>query len=193
MGKPGTAPVIRVRHMQENLAALDRLEEARVEAVLDSLGDTVALIRGSASSSWMPVEVDVEVTEAVGAICGEDAVHRWSRRALELSLGGPLLRGIVQGALRMVGRDPRRIVKFVPRGIAGVYRNCGSWSSAETGDGFVDLHWSRVPKVVFDSPMSRHGFAGAFVAVLDVADVEGTVEVSEGDGALTFSVRWPTR
>ena len=87
MGKPGTAPVIRVRHMQETLAALDRLEGARGEAVLDSLGDPVALSRDSASRiadagggrrrNVADVEGTVEVSKGDGALT---LAVRWSTR-----------------------------------------------------------------------------------------------------------------
>ncbi len=189
-GTPGTSPMIRVRHLKENVAALDCFEQGFQDAIRRGLGDTVGLVERSASSAWLPIEVDVEIGEVVGQVCGEDGVYEWSRRALERSMGGPLLSGIVRGALGMFGSDPRGLLKLVPRTIANVYRNCGTWSSTEVSAKGVDLHWHDVPAAFRASEMSQIGFAGAFVAVLDVVKATGEANCALTVDGVDFQIRW---
>jgi hypothetical protein len=189
-GTPGTSPVIRVRHLKENVAALDCFEPQAQEAIRCHVADTIRLVERSASSAWLPIEVDVEIGEAVGEVRGEEGVYEWSRRALQRSMGGPLLHGIVRGALGMFGPDPKGLLKLVPRSIANVYRNCGSWSSTEVSAKVVDLHWHDVPAAFKASEMSQVGFAGAFVAVLDVVKATGEASCAATPDGVDFHIRW---
>ena len=189
-GTPGTSPVIRVRHLKENVAALDCFDSEVQAAIRRDLGDTVGLVERSASSAWLPIEVDIELGEAVGRACGEDGVYEWSRRALERSMGGPLLSGIVRGALGMFGPDPKGLLKLVPRSISSVYRNCGTWSSTEISAKAVDLHWHEVPQAFKASELSQVGFAGAFVAVLDVVRASGEATCAATPDGIDFRIRW---
>lgn len=190
VGTPGQAPVIRVRQMHENLGAIDCFEVPTQAEIRARLGDTVALIEGAPSSSWFPIELDVEVAEIIGKTCGIDGLRRWARRGLERGFGAPCLKGIVRGAVGMFGLEPANVLRFVPRGIENIYRNCGSWEAVSTDEGFVDLRWDDAPSVVARSAMCTESFAGALEAVLDALDRTGTVTLGEDGDTLVFEMRW---
>ncbi|MCR9164439.1 MAG: hypothetical protein ACE37F_06615 [Nannocystaceae bacterium] len=91
----------------------------------------------------------------------------------------------------MFGPDPKGLLKLIPRTVASLYRNCGSWSSSPIEGCGVDLYWQDVPDVFLTAEMSKVGFAGAFVSVLDLVKTRGRVRhVDTQDGGIEFRVLW---
>ncbi|MCR9159415.1 MAG: hypothetical protein ACE37F_23085 [Nannocystaceae bacterium] len=189
VGTPGLVPVIRVRQMRENLAALDCFEPELQARIRARLADTVGLIEDAPSSSWLPIEVDAEVAETVGALAGVEGARRWGRRGLQRSFGAPFLQSIVRGAVGVFGLDPAKIVRFVPRGVSNIYRNCGTWEAIAADGGFVDLRWSD-PPASFASKVCKESFAGALEAIFEALDRSGTVTLRRDGDALVFELRW---
>ena len=68
----------------------------------------------------------------------------------------------------------------------GVYE----WSSTEISAKAVDLHWHEVPQAFKASELSQVGFAGAFVAVLDVVRASGEAICAATPDGMDFRIRW---
>lgn len=162
------------------MKALRASEPAFAQPVLERLGtDFISRADKVSSTEWVPLGVDVALSQALFDVHGDAGSHRMSRDSILLSLEGPLLGPLARTALKMYGRDPTRILGLVPRGHNLVYRDAGfatvrSRSDAqETVIKFVD-----VPPMFF-SPGYIAGIEGGIDAVFRFTNIPGTVRIGE--------------
>jgi hypothetical protein len=187
-----TRPLMRASHQQSNLDALAALgEELEKKALAHISEDTLRTVREAPRNAWLPVEHDIDITEAVYRELGTEGVRGWSRDALLRSMEGPLLKPFLDGAVAVFGLKPTQMYRVVPRGFPSVYRACGDLTYLGDGDGRVTLHWERVPPVLMAHRPYVEGIAGAFEAVLEVCKVTGRVEVvAAGESEIDFVATW---
>lgn len=189
-------PAIRASHAKSNLSSLSRLgadAERRVRAAIRP--DTLDAIEGASRVEWLPVELDVEVTEAIERALGAEACRQWAREGLRISMETPLLRPVVDGVVRLFGLSPEHLFRVVPRGIGQVYRSVGEMRFISRGPGEVALVWERLAAPVVPSVPFFDGTAGAFEAVFDITKRSGSVTLEEHDvdaRRVTFRCCWET-
>jgi hypothetical protein len=103
---------MRVSHIKANVDSFRVLEPEEGRQVRDLLGrQLLDAIEAAPKNAWMPVEVDIEMTEAVGEVCGEDGVRRWSREAFEALLDAARAQGEIRFTSKQ-GADGRYAVEF---------------------------------------------------------------------------------
>lgn len=179
--------------MQQNVSGLAELgpeAEARVRALLQPA--TVSQIVDSPRSTWLPLELDVELTTCVEKAVGQKGLFEWSRNAQKKTFESPLLRPVIDGGLRLFGVRPLRIYKLTPHAFNLMFRNCGEIRIVSKGEHSLDIVHSDTP------PGMRvgaylHGTTGAYVAALDILGFTGSVVVAPreaGDPTVVYEVRW---
>lgn len=184
-----TAPAMRSHHLQSNLVEVDRLgpeAAARVRVVLGE--ERIAQIEAP-PTDWLPIEVDIALTEAVHEVLGEGGVRRWSREALATSLDKPFMRPLL-GALRVFGLTPAGYTKLGPRGWGAIYRDCGTLVREALDDRHVLLRHVGVPPVMHASVPYAEGIAGAFEVVFTLCGVDGEVALERTSDEVRYGLRW---
>jgi hypothetical protein len=166
---------------------LSRAAEQRVKPA------SLQAIEQAARVAWLPVELDIEVTEAVAAEAGEEGLRAWARQAMIENLGGPLLGSFLQAALRLFGRNPHRIIKKGSSAFESVMRGCGQIHVEDPHDHSFRVVLGRVPGVLLRSPVYLRGIAGSLEAVLSVANIAGEVvteSIVAAERRAVYRVRW---
>ncbi len=106
-------PLMRASHIQSNLASVEMLGAGEAHRVRHALGaGRVATIEEAGRMEWLPLEIDVALTDAVGEVAGMDGVRRWARTSIQQSLDGPLLGPLRDGAVRLFGLAPGKILEM---------------------------------------------------------------------------------
>jgi hypothetical protein len=186
---------MRAAHIKENLAAVHDLPADQAAAVLAACGpELVRSIEDAARVAWLPVEVDVALTLAVHQATGDAGVRRWSRQTLLKTSQQPLLRTVVEAGVRIFGMTPRGLYRWVPHGWGTIYREGGELTfEARAGDSAVLIHHD-IPAPMRSLPYLV-GMAGAFEAVLDLAQADGEVELEyvEPSNRALYEIRWRPR
>src|SRR6185503_18248737 len=98
---------MRASQMKTNVASLAELGEVGTRVLAAVRPQTLEEIDRTVGVSWLPVGLDVELTEAADRMLGRDGLERWSRDSMRKSFDGPLLRHMVEGAVRLFGLEPR--------------------------------------------------------------------------------------
>ncbi len=188
MGKPE----VKARHMKSLLAALDRHPEAAaVRRRLDPR--LLAAVEESSGLEWQPLQWNLELTRAVREELGGEGTHAFFRHALLEAFGGPLLGFLVDCAVRVFGIDPASWARWVPRGWALVFRDCGTWSVAESAPGRVAFHFDGVPAACAADRIWLQSVASSLGAIVDLARARGGVElgaVDQAAGRATYVMTW---
>lgn len=190
------ASYIRASQMQANLESLPDFGAATEERILALVSpSTLAAIRNAADDDWLPMESDVELTEAVGQVCGEGGVRAWGREAFRKSLSGPVLSPLLKSTLQVFGNNPGRLLSLLPHGFSLYYRDAGQWERVGRKSDEVVLRWDDLPEVVAQSRATLAGYAGAFEVLPEIAGIESAVEFdaelgADGRWSATFRCRW---
>lgn len=172
-------PRILAGFVQGTLAGLPPTIAARVRARL-APGTLTALERSS-RVSWLPVEIDVELTHAIYAELGAGPAHEMFRRNLSAALDTPILRSLAQGALRLFGTSPARLFGWAPKVYAQIYRDAGAMRFESDGPGSARLELSHLPPAIAGSREYLDGLAGAIAAGFDLMELKGEARIERLD------------
>jgi len=168
----------------------DRRLGERVRARLDDGARDALAAAGPVS--FVPVELDVAVTEALFAEAGEERAREILRENLLLTFDAPILSSFVSGALRLLGRDPGRLFGWSAKVWGQLYRDCGAVRFVRAGDEAGRLEFDELPACVVASPPYLSGMEAAFDAAFALMDVDGAVRLAgiEPGGRAVFELTW---
>ena len=187
-------PGVRARHMKNLLASIDRLppdESGRVRALVpDPLARAVA---DATSIDWLPLEVNLVVTRALHEGLGDARFYRFFRDQLVEAFSGPLLRVIVDAALRVFRVDATSFTSWVGRGWGLVFRDCGAWAVEGAGPGMARLRIEALPGACVEDEVWLRSVAHSLDAFWVLARTQGECAYAGRDvarGVATYALRW---
>lgn len=192
-----TGPLVRARHLRSIVEQVRGLPARPCAAVLAALGrDALELVESSASSDWMPFELDLALTHAIAGVLGPKGTHDFFLRHQLASFQGPLFKALVDSATTLFGLDPGSWTRWIPRGWGIVFRDCGQWVIDRTEKAAVDLALVAPPAGWLDDEILLRSLASSFSAFLVVARCEGEFAldcVDRARGAACYRLRWHAR
>lgn len=200
MVRPPTAlrqPAVRARYMQtfaKHLASLPAEDMAAICAAVPT--ETWTAIESAGLLAWLPLETNLACTKAVAARLGPERTNRFFRELLMAALDTPLLRGFVQGVLRVAVPDPGQYLPWLARGFELMFRNAGKWTVIERSPGWALLELGDVPREIVTDLIWIKATASSLLGLHDLVDIEGTVVVHEVDikaRTVTYAARWTKR
>lgn len=186
-------PRILASFVKSTLDGADRADPRlgeRVRARIDAAAR--AALDAAGPVSFVPVELDVQVTEALFAEAGEARAREILRENLLLTFDAPILSSFVGGALRLLGRNPGRLFDWSAKVWGQLYRDCGSIRFAREGDGGGRLELTGQPACIAGSRPYLSGMEAALDASFALMDVDGEVQLAEVDprGRAVFRLSW---
>jgi len=180
--------------MKSLVAALEGWEGgARPLALLPA--EVLATIGRAGGLDWLPIALNLQVTQAVYDGLGSTAADRFFRAHTQASFEGPILQTMVSTAVRMFGLDPVSFARWVPRAWHMIFRELGTWSVPETAPGATSLvlTLSDLPGECADHQVWHRSVARSIAALFDLAKVTGVVDLlprAQGGRAVQYSLRW---
>ncbi|APR77180.1 Hypothetical protein A7982_02527 [Minicystis rosea] len=185
---------MRARHPQTMLRlARERAERtyASIEAALSK--DTRAALEHAIPAAWLPMEIDVEVIEAVTAELGAEMAAELVTARQREEIGSALFHTFVQTILRISGASPSTMVKQLPSGWKQLFRDAGTIEIAaiEANDASVVVR--DLPRVCTMSAAWMSALPIGFSMLYEIIGVKGTVAVeprSVLDGGVRLTFRW---
>lgn len=193
-GSVASGPRIFAGFVRSTLDTIDRVDADLGARVLARLRpETRRALELASAVSYVPVEIDVEVTERLFDEAGATRACEVLRENLSISLETPLLSALVSGALRLFGRVPARVLGWASKMWSQIYRDAGTmeWVAEAPETGRFELR--DLPACVATSRPYLVGFAAAMSAGLEMIGVEGDVQIERVDVAarsVTLRVAW---
>src|SRR5512146_1079459 len=192
-----TGPVTRARHLRSILEHVARLPGPSRDAVLAAAGPRcLAAVEESASSDWLPFELDLELTHAIGRVLGPEGQHRFFQEQQLESFQSPLFRVLVDSATGLFGLDPGSWARWIPRGWGVVFRDCGQWVIDRADESVVHAALIEPPRGCLEDDVWLRSVASSFSAFLVIARVQGEfglVRVDPARDAALYRMRWTPR
>ncbi len=180
--------------MKSLLESIERLppeESARVRAQIpEPLARSVA---EATSIDWLPLETNLVVTRALHAGLGDARFYRFWRDQLVEAFSGPLLRVIVEAALRVFRVDAMSFASWLGRGWGLLFRDCGAWTVERAGPGMARLRIDALPAACLADEIWLRSVAHSLDAFWVLARTQGECIYTGRDparGLATYELRW---
>ncbi|RIL06613.1 MAG: hypothetical protein DCC71_06015 [Proteobacteria bacterium] len=187
-------PRIFAGFVRSSLDTLDRIDAALGARVRAKLAPETARALAEASSvSYVPVEVDVDVTECLFAEAGSERGCEVMRENLELTFESPLLSALVSGGLRLLGRSPARLLGWSAKFWGQLYRDAGTMAFEADGPSSGHLRLTGLPACIAASRPYLLGMAASLGAAFEAMGVDGEASVAAADpaaGTASIRVSW---
>jgi len=161
----------------------ERPVAARVERILVSLGGGlwVGEVAAAPRMTWLPIELNVRMVEAAAAAFGE-------ARGLEILAGcvfaqfeTALWKGFIGGAVRLLGTQPGSLGRWIPQAMGLVFRDCGSWSAAQSGEAELSVEVRDLPAALAPHRLWLRSLAIGMTPLFTLCGAEGSSELAELD------------
>lgn len=144
---------------------------------------TLQRLRSAAWLEWLPLEIDLELSQAVADVFGADIDRARAHLCVLHLFKTPLLRPFIRGAVILFGLSPGTLIATVPRGWPAIFRNAGVMRYEVDGGLHRSLIYEDVPPVVLGNPQYLESLAGALESVFALSKVNGSVTVGPLDVA----------
>jgi hypothetical protein len=185
-------PEIRCSQIKNKLKALSLFDEPVRDQVLKKISKkTLAIIEESKGDQWIPLELNIEISECAFAVMGKTGMYDWCAKAFLLSIGSPLVGSIFRSALNIFRVSPGALLKRPSQIWAQIYRNCGELSTFKDGLYSLKIVIQDLPPMLVGSRAYLIGIAGSFYAVVAFAGYKGYSELEQlSKTTASFIVSW---
>ncbi len=134
-------------------------------ASLDAIDNTLAVC-------WLAYEHDHWLMDRTLAVLGQpDAVECW-RRSIANIIERPLLRGFVDGAMRIFGPRAGKLIKLIPKAWPIAYRDFCVPGFHSLEEGRAELRFEQIAPEAFRSPGYIHCWHGICAGIFDLEKPE---------------------
>ncbi len=166
----GRCAKIRAGNAHDFFAFVDDFRPGSAEAVERALPAAVRQrIFDVSRIAWIDAADDVQLIEAVVAHLGPtEAKHAWRTFTSQKLQKSPLVRTLVEGAVRVFGLDVGTMLRVFPRGYAQSYRDVATLE-VERAEGRATVSLREVAPVVIESDAYLLQFEGVFTGLYDIA------------------------
>ncbi len=176
------APLMKAQQIQTSLAICREMTGPRADEFDAAIGPAaLEQIESTHRTAWVPLELDFAVCHALEKVLGEGANVERSRRAVRQSMSSSMLKPIVDGALRLFGLSPSKVLRVSVTGWKSIYRDVGAPRFEHAGPTAARIVFDDLPHEVLASRMYLHAIGGGLSAIFDLCDVEGEVQLHVDD------------
>jgi hypothetical protein len=187
--------MMKASYMQDDVAAVRRLGDDVARRVHGRARAAIEVIEAANRVDWLPLRLDIALTEAIHAEVGDDGTREHARLALKASLQSPLLRPFKLGAFAILRATPHSLLKLTTRGWPLVFKDTAEPAYAPTevpgarGGQFV---LDQCPPELVASPAWIIGTAGFLLGMLDEANANGRVDthIDAARGQVRYELAW---
>lgn len=156
----------------------------------------IATVLDAARNAWIPVDIDMDVTEAITAALGPERCKAFWRKGLVDTMESPILKPLLDGVVGMFGLAPESLMRWAPRAWEAIYRNCGTMTVLERGLRSARLSLDDITPALVRSGAFIEALRASCEAVFTLCRVYGEVHVESFDAAsrsAVYAFTWTPR
>ena len=183
-------PRILAGFVQGTLETVVRHEQASGRAITARIpAATLERVRGALPVSWLPLQDDLDLTESLFQVAGEEGAKRVFRDAMASSMDKAFLGPLVRGAVALLGRRPDRLLRWAPKVWFTLYRDAGELVYGDEPDG-ARLELLRAPGFLATSRSYLVGSAAAVEGGMAALGCEVSCDLRALEPRPCLAVRW---
>lgn len=184
-------PAVRAAYMKDLFSAL----EARgcLAAIARRDGALLEEVANASRVAWLPIALNVRTVKALCEELGEDRGLERLAECVYAQFEGPLWRSFIAPAVRLLGRDPGSLGRWLPRALQIVFRDCGSWSAELTREGELTVVARDLPPDLAGHRLWLRSIGVGMRPLFLVCGTDGTSALTNLDaeaGRATYVLSW---
>ncbi|MDF3068460.1 MAG: hypothetical protein K0R38_4061 [Polyangiaceae bacterium] len=179
--------------MKDYVAAVRRLPPSKQDAVLEGLEPLLKEVEQASNLAWLPVSLNLQLTEAVFRALGDEAADAFYQSWLKRQMNAPAFSGLVRTALSLFRFDTAAIARWIPKAFDLMYRDYGSFVIDTVSPLQVNVELRDVPRELMTHGLWQRSVCSGMYALFFLTGVKGTVELSEANAkkrTLLFTLCW---
>jgi len=180
--------------MKNVFAALEKQGRLAALALHDpALAGEVA---AASRMTWLPIALNVRMVEAAAACFGELVGLEILASCVYAQFETPLWKGFIGGAIRLLGTQPGRLGRWIPQAMQLVFRDCGSWSVEENGEGELTVEVRDLPEPLAHQRLWLRSLAIGMTPLFTLCGTDGSSELADVDPRARrarYRLRWKPR
>ncbi|MDP2344143.1 MAG: hypothetical protein Q8O67_24510 [Deltaproteobacteria bacterium] len=189
------AAEIKASYFAGNIKALSVLgpeKEAEARRRLKTIVDASDALSRAA---WVPVAWDVELTHVLHELGGIRGVRDANKRAMLLSLEGPLMGPLASAAVSMFGPSPRTFIRYISKAWQAGARGMGEMTVPTLGDDNAVVVHRHLPAEVRSDSVWLEGWCGVMEGLYAATRYTGSaflslVDDDDGGPAARYDLSW---
>jgi hypothetical protein len=177
--------------MKNLFAALG--ERGRLDAIARSAPELVRAVEEAPRITWLPVSLNVRTVEVVSSQLGEGAGLELLADCVYAQFETPLWRDFIGGAVRLLGRDPGSLGRWIPHAMRLVFRDCGVWAAERTGEGCLRVAVHSLPETLAGHRLWLRSLGVGMRPLFPLCETDGTADLAELDSGArraAYEVAW---
>lgn len=183
----------RGRYMKDYLAAVRRLPPSKQDLVLAGLEPLIERIEAASNLEWLPVSVNLELTDAVFRTLGDEQADAFYQNWLKRQMSAPAFAGLVRTALSLFRFDTSAIAKWIPKAFDLMYRDYGSFTIEQLAPQHLNVVLSAMPPELSSHKNWQRSVSSGLHALFFLTGVKGTTELTDASGLhhrMQVDLRW---
>lgn len=179
--------------MKDYLAAVRRLPPSKQDAVLTGMTTVVERIETASNLEWLPVSVNLELTDAVFRGLGDEQADAFFQSWLKRQMSAPAFAGLVRTALSLFRFDTMAIAKWIPKAFDLMYRDYGQLAIEPVSPLHLQVLLTAMPAELSLHKNWQRSVSSGLHALFFLTGVKGTTELSSSNGArhgMQVDLRW---
>jgi hypothetical protein len=183
----------RGRYMKDYLAAVRRVPPRKQELVLSGLDTLVERIESASNLEWLPVSVNLELTDAVFRGLGDEQADVFYQSWLKRQMSAPAFAGLVRTALSLFRFDTTAIAKWIPKAFDLMYRDYGRFAIEPVAPQHLNVVLSAMPAELAAHKNWQRSVSSGLHALFFLTGVKGTTELTHANAVqhrMQVDLRW---
>jgi hypothetical protein len=181
--------------MKDYLAAVRRLPPSKQDTVLAGLDTLVDRIEAASNLEWLPVSVNLELTDAIFRGLGDEHADGFYQNWLKRQMSAPAFAGLVRTALSLFRFDTASIAKWIPKAFDLMYRDYGAFAIEPVSPTHVTVTLAAMPPELASHRNWQRSVSSGLHALFFLTGVKGGTELTAADAAkraMRVDLRWTT-
>lgn len=184
-------PAVRASYMKQLFATLGA--RGVLEAIDRHDPELVRQVEAASRVSWLPVSLNVRAVEAAAASLGDEQALALFAECVYGQFETPLWHNFISGALRLLGRTPGSLGRWIPQAIQIIFRDCGKWSVENRAPNELTLTVRELPPELAAHRLWLRSLAVGMTPVFLLCNTKGSSELVEVDAearGATYLLAW---
>lgn len=187
-------PAVRAKFLQLWLSFPERFEPTAGERLRALIGeDKRRAILDVSMLSWLPIELDVEVVDAVAKVMGPQRFSELTRAYFKEIMPRPPLGALLDLGTKIMGLSPPSFLRWWDKGWNAVYRGCGTAKGVALSEHSGRVTYRNLPRVCLQSEAFVEAILSSSYGVYAFTSYMGTVRIAalrKDDGYLELDFCW---
>ncbi len=194
LSKPTTAPGVRAAYMKNLFHELEQRGQLGMLAEHDAalLHD----VNDAPRTTWLPVSINVRAVEAICAGLGEDRGLALLAECVYAQFETPLWRSFIAPAVRMLGKEPASLARWIPGALQIVFRGCGEWTVEGAGPAELTVRARALPTEIASHRVWLRSLGIGMGPLFTICGCDGSADLARMDPATrsaTYRLAWTAR